>query len=186
MEVHPEPRIQSLILTSLPPEVLDIVMDNEDSTVPRLFGATCRYLNTVARPYIFKVYGTTLFLSDFSDQCIQDRTLKFNPRIDLKHVWSLEAKREPIYGYYTYIAEQAQSHFQQYAETLQRQQDIQKYTVKMTITGARPYFAQVTLSAGPQPPWLLSLYDAVCDTIPHFRSLTLLVFQNWDLSEHLV
>ena len=98
----------------------------------------------------------------------------------------LRIKGEPFPGYCTKVAEQALSHFQQYAETLRRRQDIQKYTVRMTITGVPPYFAKVAFSAGPQPPWLLSLYDTVCDTIPYFASLTLLVFQNWDLSEHLV
>ena len=68
IEAHTEPKFQSLILTSLPPEVLHIVMDNEDKTVPyktvpRLFGATCRYLNAIARQYIFKVCPIMLFLS---------------------------------------------------------------------------------------------------------------------------
>lgn len=58
IETHTEPKFQSIILTSLPPEVLHIIMDNEDKAVPRLFGATCRYLNDVARPYIFKVCRT--------------------------------------------------------------------------------------------------------------------------------
>ena len=57
MALHPKPKFQSLLLLHLPPEILHIILDDETGNykVARLSSATCRYLRTIAHPYIFKV-----------------------------------------------------------------------------------------------------------------------------------
>ncbi|KAK7690477.1 hypothetical protein QCA50_005575 [Cerrena zonata] len=54
IELSPDPKLQTLLLTGLPPEILYMIMDFEDKSIARSFGATCRRFHTISRSYIFR------------------------------------------------------------------------------------------------------------------------------------
>ena len=55
IDLNPTPRIQTLCLLDLPPEILHIIVGRYDNHNARRLGSTCRCLHSISHSYIYRV-----------------------------------------------------------------------------------------------------------------------------------
>ncbi|KDQ63368.1 hypothetical protein JAAARDRAFT_53592 [Jaapia argillacea MUCL 33604] len=57
---YPTPKMQQLVLTDLPPELLDLIMSHASQSKAQLLGSTCRSLRTISLRFIYKFRSLAL------------------------------------------------------------------------------------------------------------------------------
>ncbi|KAK7690468.1 hypothetical protein QCA50_005566 [Cerrena zonata] len=160
------PKLQSLVLLDLPPEILHLILDNEDETVARLFGATCRYLRNISQSYIFRNRNLTVH-REF---------------IDWTHAQTLG--NEETIPYFNNTLERARNIVLQRADMIQNRPDIQKSVLHLTVHQNWNLFCMGHTSFSAT--FFTPIYKAVCETLPLLTSLRVLKMKNWVITIDLL
>ena len=191
IDLNPTPRIQTLCLLDLPPEILHIIVGRYDNHNARRLGSTCRYLHTISRSYIYKVsFGCLdIYISASGLTTRQECMIALSTQwINSKKFGGLEASN--MLSVFDDGLSRAKEALIENTQFLQSHLDIQKSVTNLTIIDrwdidARN-FSSVHADTHKHSAFYSPIYKAVYDLIPHFVSLKVLVLSQWYLSKELL